>query len=74
VRQRSRVRRRAIVVCLLSSLILSNALGAEPVDEALRINRLAGLCRLWGFVKYFHPALAYRTDIDWDAALVETVF
>lgn len=34
--------------------------------------RLAGLCRLWGAVKYFHPSLAYR-GINWDAALVETI-
>ncbi len=31
--------------------------------------RLAHLARLWGQVKYRHPALASR-DIDWDAALV----
>eukprot|EP01121_Diplochlamys_sp_Union-15-3_P017658 TRINITY_DN6265_c0_g1_i1.p1 TRINITY_DN6265_c0_g1~~TRINITY_DN6265_c0_g1_i1.p1 ORF type:complete len:1040 (-),score=190.23 TRINITY_DN6265_c0_g1_i1:23-2764(-) len=38
------------------------------VDE-----KLAKLCVLWGAVKYLHPYLAYRTDIDWDKALVETI-
>ena len=38
--------------------------------ESKRVERLVGLCRLWGAIKYFHPYLAYRDDIDWDAALV----
>lgn len=43
-----------------------------PVAEQLRVERLAGLGRLWGTLKYFHPFLAYK-EIDWDAALVETI-
>lgn len=42
-----------------------------PVEDA-RLARLAGLARVWGAVKYFHPALAYR-EVDWDRALVETI-
>jgi C-terminal processing protease CtpA/Prc len=34
--------------------------------------RLAGLGRLWGAVKFFHPYLAYR-EIDWDGALIKAV-
>ena len=41
-------------------------------NERLRIERLAGLCRIWGAAKFFHPYLAYR-DIDWDAALVAAI-
>ena len=37
-----------------------------------RVARLAGLAKVWGAVKYFHPYLAYR-EIDWDKALVETL-
>jgi C-terminal processing protease CtpA/Prc len=37
-----------------------------------RIARLAGLAKVWGAVKYFHPFLAYR-EIDWDMALVQTI-
>jgi C-terminal processing protease CtpA/Prc len=40
--------------------------------EAARIERLVGLARVWGTVKYFHPFLAYR-EIDWDKALVEAI-
>jgi hypothetical protein len=31
------------------------------------------VCKLWGAAKYFHPYLAYRDDIDWDAALVSAI-
>ena len=37
------------------------------------VERLVALCKLWGAVKYFHPYLAYRNDIDWDAALVTAI-
>src|SRR5690348_10364722 len=46
---------------------------SQPESETIEINRLVGLCKLWGYVKYFHPSLAYRSDIDWDAALVATI-
>jgi C-terminal processing protease CtpA/Prc len=42
-------------------------------SEDSRIERLVSLCKLWGAVKYFHPYLAYRDDIDWDAALVSAI-
>jgi len=45
---------------------------AEPMSDRRRIERLADLGRLWGFVKFAHPALAYR-DIDWDQALVRAL-
>jgi C-terminal processing protease CtpA/Prc len=43
----------------------------STVEEA-RVARLAGLAKVWGAVKFFHPYLAYR-DIDWDKALTETL-
>jgi hypothetical protein len=42
-------------------------------SESKRVERLVGLCKLWGAIKYFHPYLAYREDIDWDAALVAAI-
>jgi C-terminal processing protease CtpA/Prc len=44
---------------------------AASADE-VRVARLAGLAKVWGAVKYFHPYLAYR-EIDWDKALIETL-
>ena len=49
---------------------------AEVLDqwkaEDARVAKLAGLARLWGAVKFFHPYLAYK-EIDWDKALIETI-
>jgi C-terminal processing protease CtpA/Prc len=42
-------------------------------SEPKRVERLVGLCKLWGAIKCFHPYLAYRDDIDWDAALVAAI-
>ena len=40
--------------------------------EEARVARLAGLAKVWGAVKFFHPYLAYR-EIDWDKALIEAL-
>lgn len=58
---------------LLLASVLCQTLQAQPSSaEDARIARLAGLAKVWGTVKYFHPFLAYR-DIDWDKALIETI-
>ena len=62
---------------ILNVLLLASAfcqtLQAQPATaDDLRIARLAGLAKVWGSVKYFHPFLAYR-DIDWDKSLIETI-
>jgi len=41
--------------------------------DAVRIERLAALESLWGAIKYFHPYLGIRTNIDWDKAVVEAI-
>jgi len=40
--------------------------------ESARIERLAGLAKVWGAVKFFHPYLAYK-EVDWDKALIEAI-
>src|SRR5262249_41234136 len=57
---------------LLFQLVISQARAEAPTGEALRIQRLIGLCKLWGTVRYLHPYLFYK-DIDWDAALVAAI-
>ena len=65
---------------LATLFLLSSFANAQPKAEVLnqwkaedaRLARLAGLGRLWGAVKFFHPYLAYR-EIDWDKALIETM-
>src|SRR5687767_4988126 len=50
----------------------SAATDGGTAADAVRIERLIGLAKVWGTVKYFHPVLAYR-EIDWDKALVEAI-
>ena len=69
---------RVLLVVLL--IVFASCAHAQPKAEVLdqwkteetRIARLAGLARLWGAVKFYHPYLAYR-DVDWDKALIETI-
>ena len=70
------MKRTTIRCCILVAALLLPcfALASDPGgEEPTRVSRLFGLCKLWGHVKYFHPSLAYRSDIDWDAALIETI-
>jgi hypothetical protein len=55
----------------MNALLLAAAvLAGAPVDPQTR--RLVGLARVWGYVKYVHPAMATAT-LDWDAALVRAL-
>jgi C-terminal processing protease CtpA/Prc len=58
---------------LILPLNLSAANFPDKKTEDRRTERLVALGKLWGAIKYFHPALAYRTDIDWDKALIDTI-
>ena len=58
-----------IYIVLLS---LSFVCSVAAQTEEKRIERLSGLAKVWGAVKYFHPSPAYR-EIDWDKALIETI-
>ncbi|MCP3136127.1 S41 family peptidase [Pyxidicoccus xibeiensis] len=64
-------------VMLAGVLATASAAASEatpPTDgrpEAAMENA-AALGRVWGTVKYVHPALAFR-EVDWDAALVEAL-
>jgi len=49
------------------------AVAQQPGEESARIDRLVGLAKLWAAVKYFHPYLPYRDNIDWDAALIKVI-
>ena len=57
---------------LCGVVLLCQTALAQKSNEDTRVARLAGLAKVWGTVKYFHPFLAYR-DIDWDKALIETI-
>lgn len=59
------------LLLVLSALCQGTQAQPSSAEDA-RIARLAGLAKVWGMVKYFHPYLAYR-DIDWDKALIDTI-
>jgi C-terminal processing protease CtpA/Prc len=64
---------RRMTLALLVFCCLSLAQTPEVRAESSRLDRLVALAKLWAAVKYFHPYLAYRDDIDWDAALVKAI-
>jgi C-terminal processing protease CtpA/Prc len=64
---------RMIAWALALSCGLSVAQSPDSAQESLRLDRLVAVAKLWAAVKYFHPYLAYRDDIDWDAALVKAI-
>ena len=58
---------------ILAVSFTATAAGADnEKTDAGRTDRLVGLCKVWGTVRYLHPYLAYK-DIDWDAALIEAL-
>ena len=68
-----------LLAVFLCGLIFCQVSLAQPFTRAnsfsaedARVARLAGLAKVWGAVKYFHPYLAYR-EIDWDKALIEAL-
>ena len=50
----------------MNAALLALLLVASPTD------RLVGLCKLWGKIKFLHPYVAYK-DIDWDKALLDAI-
>jgi C-terminal processing protease CtpA/Prc len=65
------LRAAAVLSVVLFSVLVGSA--QQTVVAPTRIDRLVGLAKLWAAVKYFHPYLAYRDNIDWDGALVRTI-
>jgi C-terminal processing protease CtpA/Prc len=66
-----------LAALLLSSYLNVRAQQTAPApgpasSDGARVERLAGLAKVWAAVKYFHPSLAYR-ELDWDRALVEAI-
>ena len=72
---RSRPRLFALAISALLVLCVAGPRDVHAqatAPDSVRIARLASLGRLWGAVKYFHPALVSR-PVDWDSALVAAI-
>jgi C-terminal processing protease CtpA/Prc len=65
------LRTAALLFVVFSGTLLGST--QQTANESVRIDRLVALAKLWAAVKYFHPYLAYRDDIDWDGALVKAI-
>jgi C-terminal processing protease CtpA/Prc len=65
------LRAAAVLLVVLSNMLIGSA--QQTAVESARMDRLVALARLWAAVKYFHPYLAYRDNVDWDAALVRAI-
>jgi carboxyl-terminal processing protease len=40
--------------------------------DSTKVQQLGGLCRVWGYLKYYHPQIQ-KGKIDWDSKLIETI-
>jgi len=68
------LKRLAVYTCLALALShLSPSRGQQQPEGSRQVDRLLSLCKLWSAVKYFHPYLAYRRDIDWDNGALSNV-
>ncbi len=61
-----------LVLCLVLPLFgCQGRTGSQPATE---VERLVKLCRVWGYVKYTHPAfLLGQRDKDWDDELLALI-
>jgi C-terminal processing protease CtpA/Prc len=62
---------RRYVIVVLAAVIAANA-EAQGNSDSTTVARLAALGRLWGVVKYFHPAFLER-DVPWDSATIVAI-
>ncbi|MBB6370924.1 S41 family peptidase [Chryseobacterium shigense] len=56
-------------ISLFILLFFSLHFSAQVLSE---IQKLESLCKVWGFLKYYHPHAA-KGDFDWDKQLVEKI-
>ena len=52
-------------------VLLSISANAQLVKRA-KVDELAALCKVWGFMKYYHPNVA-KGLINWDSVLIEHI-
>ena len=53
----------------LIAILLAAGVPAADLNET---QRLAGLCRVWGFLKYYNNHVA-RGGVDWNQALLDAI-
>ena len=58
------------LIAIILFLSFSNSAIAQSTISGNQ--KLASLCKVWGFLKYYHPAVA-TGKLDWDQALVDHI-
>jgi len=69
---RSAFRRLAALTAIAVAAIPCTLAAQARPDDSLAVDRLATLGRLFGAVKYFHPAFLER-NVPWDSAMVVAI-
>ncbi len=64
-----------VLVCLCGTAGVARARAGTEQDTRLegaplKVARLANFCRVWGFLKYYHPAIA-AGQYDWDKEMLD---
>ena len=57
------------IFLILYLLLKCLAAFSQEVNET---DKIASLCKIWGFLKYFHPSVA-EGDMDWDKVFISEV-
>lgn len=58
---------KSLFIIILS--FLSFNFSAQALSET---QKLESLCKVWGFLKYYHPHVA-KGDLDWDKQLIQKI-
>jgi carboxyl-terminal processing protease len=59
---------RTLIILLMMTLSIQARSNANPTSTA----KLALTCKVWGFLKYYHPKVA-RGYMDWDQVLIRSI-
>jgi carboxyl-terminal processing protease len=62
---------RKFCFALFIIFIFTGTINAQPNNPNEMAN-LANLCKVWGFLKYYHPTVA-KGKIEWDSVLIELI-
>lgn len=58
------------LILLLALTAVIGSMGCSTSKMSSETERLAGLCKVWGFLKYYHPNIS-AGEIDWDKTLMD---
>ena len=61
-----------LLISLIPILGLAQPTGGKPPLTSQQIHSLTLLGELWGFLKYYHPAVAEGQQ-DWDSVLIQKI-